>query len=365
MQSTITLFALAALLTGRAAHAQFTVDGTLAPAEVGTGVGKYQLVGTYTNQHSVADRGLKALYMGTTPTTLNVLAVASPEQAAYSALVLYLDAPNKTGIAAGTQLPGSSSSSSQLRHRPTLDMAADYGFRITVSPLNSSTNAMYLSRVDYTVAPTASGYAEIGMGSAAKNGTATSDPRDPTLANTAFQTSASGSVAANTTTGWEFSIPLAALGGAAAGSSFNVLVGYVADNGDFYSDLLPQVAGQFTDLGTNPNFTAIAGKQYYTYQVGSGVLASQTASAPPPASAYPNPVAADSRLAYSLSTLTPVRVAAYNSLGQLALTLLEEAAQPAGEHSLALAPLQALPAGLYTLRLEAGAKSSTQRVVVR
>ncbi|RZK35468.1 MAG: hypothetical protein EOO57_09045, partial [Hymenobacter sp.] len=167
MKKFSTLSALAVMTLGAlTAQAQFTVDGTLGTTEVGTGTGKYQLVGTYTNAHSVTDRGLKALYMGTTATTLNIMVVASPEQTGYSHLVLYLDMPNKTGIAAGTPLPGSSNGGSPLQQKPTMDMpTTDYGFRITMSPLNDANNVMYLSRVDYTATATPNVYAETGMGS--------------------------------------------------------------------------------------------------------------------------------------------------------------------------------------------------------
>ncbi len=94
MKKFATLSALTALaLASFGAQAQFTVDGTLSPAEMGTGTGKYQLVGTYTGTHSIADRGLKALYVGTTATTLNIMVVASPEIDGYNSLLFYLDAP--------------------------------------------------------------------------------------------------------------------------------------------------------------------------------------------------------------------------------------------------------------------------------
>ncbi|NML66337.1 T9SS type A sorting domain-containing protein [Hymenobacter sp. RP-2-7] len=364
MKNTFTLSALAALLAaGFSAQAQFTVDGTLGSSELGTGTGKYQLVGTYTGTHSVSDRGLKALYMGTTATTLNVLVVCTPEQASgvYTHTLLYLDVPGKTGVAAGTALPGVSGNT-PLTQKPTLDLPnTDYVFRITTSPLDDQPGAMYLSRADYTVATPV----EVNMGSAGKNGTVTSDGNDPSGATTAYKTSSS--VAANTTTGWEFSIPLSALGGAAAGSNINVMVGYVRDSDKgFYSDVLPQIAGQTTDLGLNPNFTTIAGKQYYTYQVGTGVLVSRAASSTLATSAYPNPLGADSRLSYTVAGASaPVSVVAYNTLGQPALTLLDGAPQPAGEHTLALAPLQRLAAGVYLLHVRAGDQLSTQRVVVR
>ena len=365
MKRIFTLSTLAALAAASlSAQAQITVDGTLSPAEVGTGTGTYQLVGTYTGAHSVADRGLKALYMGTTATNLNVMVVCSPEQmGSYPHVLLYLGVPNKPGIAAGTALPGVSGNT-PLTQKPTLDLpTTSYVFRVTTDPFENQPGAMYLSRADYTVATPV----EVNMGSAKKDGTVTSDSNDPANAQSAYKSSATGSVAANTTTGWEFSIPLASLGGAAAGSNFNVMVGYVRDSDKgFYSDVMPQVAGQTTDLGLNPNFVTIPGKQYYTYQVGTGVLAARAASSTLQAAAYPNPVAADSRLAYTVADAAqPVTVTAYNSLGQTALTLLDGATQPAGDHQLALAPLQRLAAGVYLLQVRAGNQLSTQRVVVQ
>jgi hypothetical protein len=374
MKKLFTLSTLAVLSAAAfSAQAQFTVDGTLNSAEMGTGTGKYQLVGTYTGTttHSIADRGLKALYVGTTATTLNIMVVASPEINGYNSLLLYLDVPNKTGIAAGTRLPGSSNTGNDgresLRQRPTLDMPTDYGFRMTTSPLGDANGgAIYLSRVDYTITPGTTGYGEIGEGAGKKNGTITTDTNDPAGVKTAFQTSATGSVATNTSTGWEFEIPLAALGGAATGSNLNMMAAYIDDFRSFNSDVLPQIKDQTTALGIDPDFTAIPGKQFFTYQVGLGVLAARSASPTLQATAYPNPVATESRVTYTVvDQAQPVTVTAFNSLGQHALTLLDGATQPAGEHSLALAPLQKLAAGVYLLQVRAGSQLTTQRVVVQ
>ncbi|QKG55305.1 T9SS type A sorting domain-containing protein [Hymenobacter sp. BRD128] len=372
MQKIFTLSTLVALTAASlSAQAQFTVDGTLSPAEIGTGTGKYQLVGTYTGTttHSVADRGLKALYVGTTATTLNIMVVASPETTGYNALALYLDVPNKTGVAAGTRLGGGDDASSQLRSRPTLDMQVDYAFRVTTSPLANTADQSYYSKLDYTATPNATGqYPDKYLGPTNKTGTPlviTDATTNFVAARFAFQSSASGSVAANTTTGWEMELPLASLGGVATGSNINMMVAYLNDGADFNSDVLPQIAGLTTALGTDPNFTTIPGNQYYTYQVGTGVLASRAAASTLPTSLYPNPVAASSRLSYTLTGAQPVTVTAYNSLGQAALTLLDAAAQPAGEHSLALAPLQQLAAGVYLLQVRAGSQLTSQRVVVQ
>lgn len=366
MKKTTTLVAAALTLGALSAQAQFTVDGQVSAAEIGTGSGKYQLLSTYTNAHSVADRGLKSLYMGTTATTLNVMVVASPEKTDYNALVLYVDMPNKSGIAAGTRLPGGDDNSSQLRHRPTLDFQADYAFRITVSPLsNTGTFNVYLSKLDYTAAPNASGkYPDKYLGPTDKTGAALS-VTDPTTnivgAKFAYRTTAS--VAANTSTGWELEIPLAALGGAATNSSINMMAGYVGDNGDFYSDVLPQVAGQTSDLGTDPNFSLIAGNQFVSYQVPLA-LARRDAAANLNLAAYPNPVTAASELRYTVAgAAQPVSVEVYNSLGQQVLRLLD-AEQPAGQHAASLAPLRQLAAGTYLVKLRVGTQLTSRRVVV-
>jgi len=377
MKKMFTLSTLAALTAAAfSAQAQFTVDGTLNSAEVGTGTGKYQLVGTYTGTttHNQADRGLKTLYVGTTATTLNIMVVASPEGGAstYRALALYLDMPNKTGIAAGTRLPGGDDTSSQLKGHPTLDMPVDYAFRVTTSPLNNAPNDVnsYYSKIDYTATANAAGtYPDKYLGPTNKTGTplVISDATTNIVnARFAFQTSATGSVATNTSTGWELEIPLASLGGAASASNIGMMVAFLNDDASFNADVLPQIAGQTAALGTDPNFTTIPGNQFYTYQVGTGVLASRTASLSLPTSAYPNPVAATSRLAYTVADAgQPVTITAFNSLGQTALTLLDGASQPVGEHSLALAPLQRLAAGVYLLQVRTGNQLSTQRVVVQ
>lgn len=388
MKKFFTLPAIAALALGSfGAHAQFTVDGTLNANEVGTGTGKYQLVSTYTGAHNKTDRGLKALYMGTTATTLNIMVVASseispvptavPQEYGYNSLLLFLDAPNKTGIAAGTKLPGTNNTGNDgresLHQRPTLDMQCDYALRCTTSPLEDQPGAIYLSRADYTVPaivnnadPTKNGYPEIGMGAGKKDGSVTTDTNDPAKAKTAYKTSGpTGSVTTNTSTGWEIEIPLSALGGAALGSKFNAMVAYIDDFKSFNVDVIPTIVGRTTALGIDPDFTAISGDQFVTFTATTaGGLGTQQATAALKAAAYPNPVAAASRLTYTVpSAAQPVAVDVYNYLGQKTLSLLNDT-QAVGSHEVALAPLQQLAAGSYLVTLRVGSQLSTHRVVV-
>jgi hypothetical protein len=180
----------------------------------------------------------------------------------------------------------------------------------------------------------------------------------------AFQTSTSGSVSANTSTGWEIQLPLASLGGAATGSTVRAMVAFLNDDATFTAETLPQIAGQTAALGTNPNFATIAGNQSYAYQVGTGVLATRSTGTSLQAAAYPNPVAAESRLVYTVADQAqPVTVEAFNSLGQRSATLLAATQNP-GEHTVALAPLQQLAPGVYLVRVQAGSQVTSQRVVV-
>ncbi|MDO7845500.1 T9SS type A sorting domain-containing protein [Hymenobacter sp. M29] len=369
MKNLFTLSAITALaLSSLGAQAQFTVDGTLSAGEVGTGTGKYQLLGTYTNAHSATDRGLKSIYMGTTSTTLNIMVVASPEKSDYNAMLMYLDMPNKTGAPANVALPAGSDNSSQFRSTPTLDMQADFGFRLTASPLGGNDLNAYHSKIDYTLPRNGAGQApDVYLGSTDKQGNAftVTDPASGIVgAKVSFKTSPTGSVASNTTTGWEIEYPLSVLGGAVNTNLIRVMVAYVGDNADFSSDVLPQIAGQVNALGANPNFANIAGNQFYTYQVGTGVLASRNAAAELQTSAYPNPVAADSRLAYTVPAgAQPVTVEVYNSLGQKALSLLNTT-QATGKHELPLTALRQLAAGPYVVMLRVGSQQSSHRVVV-
>jgi hypothetical protein len=376
MKSLFTISAIAALTAASfGAQAQFTVDGTLSANEIGTGSGKYQLVASYAGTHSAGNRGLSALYMGTTATTVNFMVVASPEKFAgdpaavtdYNALVLYLDMPNKAGIAAGTKLPLGTDGTSQLsKAQPTMDMQVDYGFRVTVSPSDNAD--VYHSKLDFTAALVGGKAPDVYLGSTKKTGAAFTVTDNATSgvagAKISYKTTPTGNVTTNTNSGWEIEYPLAALGGAKANDVLKVFVGYLSDPGAFYSDVLPQVAGQTTALGMSPDFTAKAGNQFASYTVTASGLATRAATAALKASVYPNPVAAGSRLAYTIpNAAQAVSVEVFNGLGQKVTTLLS-ATQAAGPHTLELAPLQKLAAGSYLVNLRVGKQLSTHRVTV-
>ena len=365
---TAQLDAVEFVLTTMAATPQFTLDGRASTDEIGTGMGHYQLAATYTGAHSETDRGLQALYVGSTATTLNLLLAGSAESASgsYRALVLYLNTAGQPGAPAGQQLIGGNNAPSPLKHRPTLDMQADYGFRVSVGPTSATANDVYFSRVSYvTGAPIAPGN-DTYIGAGTKIGGVVVAPATLDLPGARFAYFNTPTLVANTTnSGLEIELPLAALGAAGASvgpdSRIELFAAYTDADGGFLTDVIPTIPGRTTVLGTNPDFTTIPGNQYVTFQLGTGVLASRSAADKAlDTSVYPNPASAAATLAYTVpgSGAQPVALNVYNALGQRVRTVAQ---RQAGCQELVL---DHLPAGIYLLKLQVGELTTSRQLVV-
>lgn len=341
------------------AQAQITVDGKITAAEIGTGTGKYQLVSTYAGTHSAGTLGLQSLYIGESATKLYIMVVGSAETADnYPGIVVYLNVPGKTGVAAGTQLKGGDKGDSPLKHTPTMDFETDYGFRLTTAPVGNGST--YYSYVDYTSGNTAS-VADSYQGEGTKTGSVltASAASGPFMgARFAYLSAANIAAAAAAGSGMEVELDMAALG-ITAGSEINVMAAYVKDAGVFSSDVLPQVPGQITDLGSSPNFSTLAGKQYATYLVGTGVQASRAAVARNlDFGVYPNP-AREAKVIYTVSGRQDVALEVVNLLGQRVRTL--SAAKQAGPQQYKLSDLRA---GTYLVKLRVGDQLTSQKLVI-
>jgi hypothetical protein len=79
-------------------------------------------------------------------------------------------------------------------------------------------------------------------------------------------------------------------------------------------------------------------------------------------SVYPNPVASAATIAFEIPATAHVRLALYDVLGREVAVLLDEV-RVAGSH---IVPFEAssLPAGIYVSRIEAGAYSASERLVL-
>jgi len=368
MNSFNTLVAISALtVASLTAHAQFTVDGQASATEIGTGMGKYQLAATYTGNHLDPDRGLSALYVGYTATTLNLMLVGSAESAAgsYRALVLYLNTPARPGIPSGNQL-GGSDGQSPLKHKPTMDMVVDYGFRVSVGPTTATASDVYFSSVSYvtgtSVTPGTDSYIDHGS----KAGAQVVSGASTALPGTKYAYFNTASLTANTTNaGLEIEIPLAAFGPAGSvttGSRLDLFAAYTDGDGVFYSEIIPQITGRTTTLGPDADFTKIAGNQSIAFVLGSGVLATrnQTANALD-FTVFPNPTPASAAIAYTVPTgQQSVSLAVYNTLGQRVRTLAN--APQSGRQQF---PLHNLPAGAYLVQLQIGDQLTSRKLVVQ
>lgn len=343
------------------AQAQFTVDGTASTAEIGTGINKYQQVATYTGTHSDADRGIKSLYVGYTATTLNLMLVGSGEAATagpYKAFVLYLNVPGRTGIAVGTQLPGSGDGLSPLKHKPTMDMEVDFGLRVSIGPGGTD---VYFSRASYVTSPANDVY--LGQGS--KSGTAVTAAATTDFAGAKLAYNNTASLAANTTnTGWEVEIPLAVLGTLTSpvtvGSRVDLFAAYTDGDGIFTSDVLPAVSGRTTALGADPNFRTIAGTQALAYVIGTGLLSNRDVAEYLKFGVYPNPSTGAVQISYQVPAgQQEVQVEVFNSLGQLVQQL-----NPGRQSGSQLQPLQDLRAGSYFVKLRVGKQTTARQLAV-
>ena len=271
--------ALVLLLSWGSAYAQITVDGRVTASEIGTGSGKYRLVSSYTGTHLEADRGLKALYVGYTATTMNLMLVGSAQSAtagAYRAMVVYLNTPARPGTPAGTRLAGGNDTGgSPLAHRPTMDMQVDYGFRTVVG---SAANDVYFSAVSYatgagTPTPGTDSYVGQGTTSGAVVTNAATSSVLPGARYAYFNTASLSANTAAVNAGMEIEIPLSALGGTAltASSQLDLFAAFTDSNGQFITaDLIPEVAGRTTGFGIDPDFTLIAGNQFVATTLGGG-----------------------------------------------------------------------------------------------
>jgi len=365
MKKIFTLAAAASLAAASFnAQAQIVLDGKVNTSEIASTntLGKYQLVSSYTGTHSVANTGLQSLYVGATATKLYVAVVGSFEQTGYTALVGYLNVPGVTGVPAGTKLVGSSEATSPLKHKPTMDFEVDYGIRLTVAPL-ANTNA-YFSYVDYTKG-NAAAVAEPYQGNPDKSGTVTTATATtgPFVGwKVAYMNAAS--VTANTDNkAVEFEFDLAALGVTASNAKIDMFFAYTDGDGVFTSDTFPPIAGQATALAADQDFTAIAGKQYLTYQLGTGVLASKKEASALALDVYPNPVQGASTVTYQVTErASNVNIVLTDLLGRTVRTL-ENSIKQVGTQTAAV-NAAALAAGTYLVRVQVGDKVSTSKVSV-
>ncbi len=231
--------------------AQPVIDG------VSTGDTDYLSLATWTQVSTgFGDFGVVELDAFSDNANLYILVKGVCENNFNEFYVFIHDVSSASSLASGTQLPaGSDSGSPFFGFKPTLDFDVDFGLRLT----GGNSNNAFVSIVDYR----SSGNTDTFLGTIADNGTLTA-----VTSGTYIGTALAYKFATNLTTysgieGWEMSIPLNSLG-ITQGDNIELFALY--GNDDFISaNTLPEIAGQSgNNLGSNPDFTGIAGNQHTT-----------------------------------------------------------------------------------------------------
>jgi hypothetical protein len=289
--------------------AAVTLDGQVLPAE------GYSLLGTYTGPHGFGPHGLISLYAKSTATKVYIAMTGALEDNGNS-FQLYLNQPNKTGVAAGTTLPLSNLTGTSFQlNAAKMDFEVDYGFAVKGGATVSNSSIIDYTRITGTGAAAratdqlSSDLPNAGTPVAAPtaltgglNGTrmAFKNVKDLTL-NTGVEA-------------WEIELDKATLN-ILDGAALQLFA--VQNNGDggFYStDFIPQSAGLTANPGLNPDFTTLAGSQFvgFTAGTGSGLTLNATTGAITPGTSTPgtytitNSVAAAGGCGPSIGTTTVV-----------------------------------------------------------
>ena len=289
--------------------AAVTMDGQVLPAE------GYSLLGTYTGPRGFGPHGLISLYAKSTANKVYIAMTGALEDNGNS-FQLYLNQPNKTGVAAGTSLPLSNLTGTSFQlNAAKMDFEVDYGFAVKGGATVSNSSIIDYTRITGTGA---AARATDQLSSDLPNaGTAVFAPAGLTggLNGTRMAFKNVKDLSLNTgVEAWEIELDKATMN-ILDGAALQLFA--VQNNGDggYYStDFIPQSPGLTANPGTNPDFTTLAGNQFvgFTAGTGSGLTLDATTGAITPGSSTPgtytitNSVAAAGGCGPSIGTTTVV-----------------------------------------------------------
>lgn len=376
---------LATTLTGAAlsAQAQVTLDGIISATEIGSAAGQYMSLGAFTPAH-VGDAGfgyagLLRMY-GANSSTKLYIGLAGTIEAGGNNFQLYMDLPNKSGVPVGTALPsiagattvfgtfaGGSIGGTKLELEADAAIATTGRYDVQAAVYSSATSAVAKSLGDgLSTTLTSNGvastlpasqttglyslFAGTRVAYLAPTGDITTNPGN-----------ANGGGAGSYALEYEFN--RASLGLPSGASIVKVMAAYVSGDAFWSADVIPEVTGNGnSNLGFNPDFTALAGTQAASVNV--VVLSSRKADdAVVAMSVFPNPTQGSSTISYQVQGgAQPVAVRVLDLLGREVRTLLDSKQSP-GFHELSVATGD-LAVGTYLVKVQVGDKLATRRLAV-
>ena len=390
MKKAITLAAATALFAAGAlssAQAQIVLDGRLTAAEITAG--NYRLIGKFTNPRGFGDAGLISLYAGSSATKMFFF-VGGTVETNGNAFQLYLDLPATPGVPVGTSLPGGSAGTSFQNVTAKLDLAADVALALRSDGPDFKIEGATYGGV--AGAYTASSQ-NLNTGPVAGSGTPTTLAATLTTAGYARfagarvayrNTTAGGSVAANPgntatpatyggvgTTGWEIEINRASAGLTAGTSVTMFVIQNGGDGGYMSTDFIPQTSSPLPSTSNNGNlatgafdFTTLPDLQAATVTLGAVGLGTKSENEAAVAmTVFPNPSLGQTTVNYRvLASATPVAITVTDLMGRVVKNF-DNGLQSAGTQNFTLNTTD-LAAGTYLVKVQAGDKASTRKVVL-
>ena len=392
------LFTLAAagMLTSAAfsAQAQITLNGVIAAAEIGTGIGKYQSLGSFTTPHvsngGFGNWGLLQMYAANGAANngkLN-LAVAGTLEKSGNGFQFYVDVPGVTGLSAGTVAPAPAPAASTMFDGiagTKFDFDVDMGIalkgdaagnvpQVVTYTSNTTANSRELSpvvpltggAVTMSVTTTVADYARFaGMRMAYKDtpsGSLVTDfPAPPAGPGGAGNPGLANGGGAGSY-GWEVELSRSALNLPAGGGQVKVMSVYVSGGGYFSSDVIPEIAGNGnTNIGNTPDFTTQPGNQNASFTF--TLSTKQEDEAAVAMSVFPNPSLSQATITYRvLDKAANVTVTISDLMGRSVRTL-SNGLQGVGIQTMTLNNND-LATGTYLVKVQVGDKTSTRKVTL-
>lgn len=392
MKKGYTLAAASLLAAGALnAQAQITPNGTIATTEIGTGNGKYQLLGRFTTPHISAggfgNWGLLSMYAanGGASNGKFYIALAGTLEKSSNSFEVFIDRPGIAGVPVGTVLPspnattifdGVAGTKLELAADMALGIKGDAGGQIPTAVFYTSATAaasseftpvLPLTGTAVTLAASQATGAYAGLLNArmaykdtpsgslvADFPTAGSGPGNP--GNTSANPGSGGSF------GWEIELDRNNLGIGAGGGQIFLMGAYVSASGYFSSDIIPEVTGNGnTNLGNTPDFTTQPGLQSAAFTV--TLSTRQEDEAAVAMSVFPNPSLSQAVVTYRVLDHPAAVTLTLTDLMGRTVKSFDNGVQAAGIQRFELNNSD-VASGTYLVKVQVGDKVSTRKVVL-
>lgn len=369
MKKLFTLGALSLLSASTALAQAPTIDGMITAAEKGTGPGKYQSMGTFTNTRGFGPWGLVEAFVTNDANKLYV-AIQGTVETNGNSLQLWFNVQSQNGISSGTSIPPAPtlttdpvSFDAEPGGNPPANTLGKFDFQVDgAAGFRYENGTPQLELASFSIPVPASQLLgpmdEMGTSFTFLSGAAQ-----------AAYKKAPGDVSTNTGEGLEIAIAMAPYQ-IQPGQTVQLFVLQNNRNGGYASsDFIPQgtvpaTLASFPNMGPEPDFTAVPGNQVFNYTVQSANGLPKLNDNLVNFTVSPNPVSGqDATVAFTVvDKAQPVSLLVTDVLGRQVYELTNSTL-PAGRQHFSLQSAN-LPAGQYLVKLMIGDRVATRKIAV-